>query len=85
MNDYIKKMDRFIVNNIKIYLNLIDSPLFEGEEKEIKQHFKKIKDLFFKASILEKENKVDPYQEEEKPEFDKQHESKKERPAKWWV
>jgi len=54
MNDYIKKIDRFIVDNIKIYLNLIDSPLFEDEEKEIKQHFEKIKDLFLDASILEK-------------------------------
>jgi hypothetical protein len=46
MNDYIKKIDRFIADNIKIYLNLIDSPLFEDEEKEIKQHFEKIKNGF---------------------------------------
>lgn len=71
MNEYIKKLDRFLVDNMKIYLGLVDSPLFKDEEKEIKQHFEKIKKLFFKKKILEKEKKTDPYQEfleESKPE-----------------
>lgn len=63
MNDYIKKLDRFLVDNMKIYLGLIDSPLFKDEEKEILQHFEKIKSIFFKERILEKEKEVDPYQE----------------------
>jgi hypothetical protein len=63
MTEYIKKLDRFLVDNMKIYLGLIDSPLFKDEEKEILQHFEKIKYIFFKERILEKEKKVDPYQE----------------------
>jgi hypothetical protein len=73
MNDYIKKLERFLVDNMKIYLGLIDSPLFEDEETAIKKEFDKIKKLFFKADILEKEKKTDPYKdflEEQQPEVE---------------
>jgi len=71
MSEYIKKLDRFLVDNMKIYLGLIESPLFKDEEKEIMQHFEKIKSIFFKERILEKEKEVDPYEnflEESEPE-----------------
>ncbi|MFW5686601.1 MAG: hypothetical protein ACOCXL_00275 [Halanaerobium sp.] len=63
MTDYIKQLDRFLVDNIKIFLGLIDSPLFKDEEREIKKQFEIIKLKFFEARILEKEEKTDPYQE----------------------
>lgn len=71
MSEYIKKLDRFLVDNMKIYLGLIESPLFKDEEKEIMQHFEKIKSIFFKERILEKEKEVDSYEnflEESEPE-----------------
>jgi len=73
MNDYIKKLDRFIIDNMKIYLGLIDSPLFLNEEKEVLQHFGKIKKILINNKILEKEKKTDPYQEfleEQQPEVE---------------
>jgi len=61
MNKYIKKLDRFLADNMKIYLGLVDSPLFLNEEKEVLQHFEKIKKILINNKILEKEKKVDPY------------------------
>ena len=63
INKYIKKLDRFLVDNMKIYLGLIDSPLFKDEEKEIERQFEIIKSKFIQADILEEEKKTDPYQE----------------------
>jgi hypothetical protein len=73
MNNYIKDLERFLVDNIKIYLGLIDSPLFKDEEKEVEKHFKIIKSIFFRERIFEKEKKTDPYQEflkEQQPEVE---------------
>jgi hypothetical protein len=63
MNNYIKDLEMFLVDNMKIYLGLIDSPLFLNEEKEVLQHFGKIKKILINNKILEKEKKVDPYKE----------------------
>jgi hypothetical protein len=54
MNDYIKKIDQFLINNIKIYLGLIESKLFESDKRMIKKHFEIIKSIFFRERILNK-------------------------------
>lgn len=54
MNDYIKNLDNHLINNIKIYLGIIDNNLLDNDKRMVEIQFKKIKNAFMKMRILDK-------------------------------